>query len=90
MLVYSLLHWLQTAISFYTWILIARILLSWVPVNWSQQPFRFLEQLTEPVLAPFRQLIPPLGGVLDISPIVVFLLLSVLEGLLANLKMQLL
>ena len=40
--------------------------------------------LSEPVLAPFRRVIPNLGG-LDISPIVAFILLNILEGLLFRL-----
>lgn len=38
----------------------------------------FLEAVTQPVLAPFRRVIPPLGGV-DISPIVVLLLLRFIQ-----------
>lgn len=60
-------------------VFILRILLSWFPnVDWWKQPFKFLRDVTEPVFEPFRRMIPPMGG-LDISPIVVFLLLSVLE-----------
>ena len=36
---------------------------------------RFLDQVTAPILAPFRRIIPPLGGV-DISPIVALLILQ--------------
>jgi len=42
-----------------------------------------LYQITEPVMAPFRKLIPPLGG-LDLSPILVFLSINVLEVLLRH------
>lgn len=43
----------------------------------------FLEAVTQPVLAPFRRVIPPLGGV-DISPIVVLLLLRFLQIIFNN------
>jgi YggT family protein len=42
-----------------------------------------LQQLTEPVLAPARRLLPAMGG-LDFSPILVFLVIGVLERLLVQ------
>jgi YggT family protein len=39
---------------------------------------RLLADLVEPLLRPFRRLVPPLGG-LDLSPLAVILLLSVLR-----------
>ena len=45
---------------------------------------RILQQLTEPLLAPARKLIPPMGG-LDFSPILVFLLIGVIERILPQL-----
>ncbi|MFP6817208.1 MAG: YggT family protein [Pseudomonadales bacterium] len=42
-----------------------------------------LQQLTEPVLAPARKLLPPMGG-LDFSPILIFLLIGVIEQLLGR------
>jgi YggT family protein len=46
---------------------------------------QFLYQLTEPVLDPVRRLIPPLGGMIDISMIVVFFALVVLQQMLLTL-----
>lgn len=63
-------------------ILIIRILLSWFPnINWWNQPFKFIREVTEPVLEPFRRLIPPVAG-FDLSPLVIFILLDVLENIL--------
>jgi len=60
-------------------ILILRILLSWFPnIDWWKQPFKFLHDASEPILAPFRKLIPPVGG-LDLSPIVAFLFIQILQ-----------
>ena len=60
-------------------IFLLRILLSWFPnVDWWKQPFKFLRDFTEPVFEPFRRMIPTMGG-LDLSPIVVFILLAMLE-----------
>jgi len=70
---------LVKAINLYKYILIARILLSCLPnINWYNQPFRFLNDVTEPVMTPFRRLIPSIGG-LDISPILLFFVLELLQ-----------
>lgn len=63
-------------------ILILRVLLTWFPnIDWWKQPFKFLHDFSEPVFAPFRKLIPPLGG-LDISPILAFIFLNIIHDLL--------
>lgn len=70
---------LITFIGLYKMILIARILLTWLPaINWYNQPFRFLAAVTDPVMAPFRRLIPPIGGI-DFSPILLFFALELLQ-----------
>lgn len=71
-------------LQIYLVILLIRVLLTWFPnVNWSNPPFSILSQLTDPYLNIFRGLIPPLGG-LDFSPIIAFLLLQFLVGVLAS------
>jgi YggT family protein len=56
-------------------IILIRIVLSWVaPGNYSPVT-AMLNALAEPVLRPFRRMIPPIGG-LDISPIFVIILLQ--------------
>ena len=70
---------LATFVSIYLALLIIRILLSWFPnVNWFDPPFSILSQLTDPYLNVFRNIIPPLGG-LDLSPMLAFLLLSIIQ-----------
>jgi YggT family protein len=72
---------LASLLNLYSFVLMARLLLSWVPsVDWHKTPWSFLYAATEPVLAPFRKLIPPIAG-LDISPIVVFFLLGLLRNI---------
>jgi len=69
---------LSTFISIYTLLLFIRILLSWFPnVDWYNQPFAALSQITDPYLNVFRSFIPPLGGI-DFSPILAFMLLQFL------------
>lgn len=72
------------ALGLYTMILFARIVLSWVTMFWSPPPalspvIRLVYDLTEPVMGLFRRAIPPVGG-LDLSPIFIFIILSIVRG----------
>jgi YggT family protein len=66
--------------NLYVLVLIARAIFSWFPLR-SDSPAlpvaRFLNAVTEPVLAPFRRVIPP-AGMFDLSFLVVVLLLEFL------------
>ncbi len=65
---------------FYYLILIIRIFLTWIPnIDWDSQPFNFLRSITDPFLNIFRGVIPPIGGMLDISPIIAFFALQFLQ-----------
>jgi len=76
---------LSQFISFYLVLLTIRVLLSWFPnINWMDQPFAALGQITDPYLNLFRSVIPPLGGI-DFSPILGFFLLQFLGGYVARL-----
>lgn len=80
-----LISFVNTAFQVYTYVLLARIILSWVPHDPFRHPvIRWVYQLTEPVLAPARRFIPPIGMV-DISPIAVFLILELVRRLLLSL-----
>jgi len=76
---------LATFVSLYSYLLIIRVLLTWFPtVNWSNQPFAALSQISDPYLNLFRSIIPPLGG-MDFSPILAFLALNIVGGILDSL-----
>lgn len=67
----------------YTVLLFLRIFSSWLPIEWQSHRFvHFLAFYTDPYLNIFRRLIPPLGGVLDLSPVLAFIVLKFLEMLL--------
>ena len=75
---------LYYVVTVYTVIMFLRILLSWLTMFWSpphslSPAIRVLYDLTEPVLKLFRRYIPPIG-MLDISPIVIFIILQVLRS----------
>lgn len=64
--------------------IIIYILMSWLPSVKESSVGEMLGKLVEPYLKPFRRLIPPIGGILDISPIVAFFALGfVVQGLFA-------
>ncbi|MBY0546553.1 MAG: YggT family protein [Candidatus Obscuribacterales bacterium] len=51
-------------------------LLSWFPnIRWYEQPWRTLDNIVKPIMAPFRKIIPPLGGI-DLSPMVAMLVIQ--------------
>lgn len=68
------------AFDVYMALMVARILLSWVKHNPYQPIIKFIYEITEPVLGIFRRIIPPIG-IMDISPIVAFFVLSLLRGI---------
>jgi len=66
--------------------LLARIILSWFPnVDRSNPIIQFLFDITEPVLRPIRDMLPP-GGMFDFSPLIVFLIIQVLTTVLRGLR----
>ncbi len=72
--VLSLLLLIKQAGTLLFWMLVLRAILSWVSQGRSPVDYVLL-QLTEPMLAPIRRIIPPLGG-LDLSVLVLFLFLQ--------------
>lgn len=77
---------LSAVLQIYSYVLLARALMSWIPNLDPYNPVvQFLYQLTEPVLEPVRRLIPPLGGMIDISIIVVFFAIMILQQMLQSL-----
>lgn len=78
LLVWSLVGILASFANIYFWGLIIVIIASWI-APFSQNPGLVLvRQVIEPVMAPLRKVIPPLG-VIDLSPIVAFMILNVIN-----------
>ena len=71
-------------VQLYSFLLLVRVLLTWVRIAPRHPLVRFLWAMTEPLLAPIRRRLPPFGG-LDFSPIVAVLLLALLQSLLVAL-----
>ncbi len=71
-------HVLGLIIEIYFWAILAVVIISWVAPQSSHPAIMLVAQITEPVMRPVRNIVPPLGG-LDLSPIFVFLILNVLR-----------
>lgn len=74
---------LSAVINIYYWILLARVILSWVSPDPRNPIVQFIYSATEPLLEKVRRKIPPLG-MLDISVIVVFLALMFFDRFLVQ------
>jgi len=72
-------------IKLYLLLLFVRVLLTWFPnVNWMRQPWTMLRQVTDPYLNLFRNLIPPIMGQIDFTPILGFMVLQFLARVLST------
>lgn len=73
----------------YFYLIIGRAIISWVNPDPYNPIVRFLFTVTEPVMRPARKIIPPLGGTLDISPIIILILIQLLRSALNQLLFDL-
>ena len=78
-LLFGLLSLLKSAGYLVFWMIIIRSIMSWVSRGSSPMDY-VLMQLTEPLMAPFRRIIPAMGGI-DFSAMVVVLILYMLNYL---------
>jgi YggT family protein len=78
---------LADLIDIYLVVLFARAVTSWFPQPRPGTPFSFIAQLlrdlTEPLLAPLRRVIPP-AGPFDLSFMVLFFILIILQSVVAS------
>ncbi len=73
-------------LSVYVWIVIARVIISWVNAPYYHPVVRFIYRVTEPVLAPLRRVIPPIYGI-DFTPAVLIFLIFLLKNFILKLKL---
>ena len=79
---------LAFAVNIYSFVLFARVLLSWFPnVDLSNPILSGVVSISDPYLNMFRGVIPPLGG-FDLSAILAFVALNLLRSLLLQSSMQ--
>ncbi|TMU87859.1 YggT family protein [Bacillus sp. BHET2] len=70
---------LSKLIQIYSWALIIYILMSWFPSARETSIGQFLVKICEPYLEPFRRIVPSIG-MIDISPIVAFIVLNLAQN----------
>lgn len=62
-------------LSYLKWLIIIRVLMTWVSPDPRNPIVQLIGSLTDPIMEPFRKIIPPLG-MIDISPIILIFLLE--------------
>ncbi len=70
-------------VKIYFFALLGMIILSWIAPGSANPAAYLMYQITEPVMAPFRRVLPAMGG-LDFSPILVFILINIIQIALRN------
>jgi len=68
LVIFSLVKLVATLLMTYFFLIIATVLLSWIGAQMRHPVIPLVYQLTEPVLSPFRKIIPPIAGI-DLSPL---------------------
>ena len=81
----GILVFIGALIQLYAYCFLIYSLLSWIPnIDRSHPAIQFLYQITEPVLEPIRRLVPPLGGMIDISAMVAMIALFILSSIVSG------
>ena len=79
---------LSDTLRIYSFLLLIRVLLTWFPsIDWSNGILSALCSITDPYLNIFRGVIPPIGG-FDISSILAFILLNIIQGQFYNFSLS--
>jgi YggT family protein len=79
LIVWSILSVFGVMINLVFYALLGMIILSWLAPGASHPGAELLFQVSEPFLGPFRKIVPNLGG-LDLSPILLFVVINILEA----------
>jgi len=74
-------------VSIYIMLVFVRIILSYTTLGYRNRVMRFLMNVTEPLLGPLRRIVPTVG-MFDISPLVAFIILWILQVAIAGTLLQ--
>lgn len=85
LLVWGVLKVVSLILTIYFFAIIGMIVISWLAPGNPHPGIQIIHQITEPIMAPFRNLLPPMGG-LDLSPILVFLVLNMVQVVMSHLQ----
>jgi YggT family protein len=86
-LLVALLSVLVSILNIYFVAMLATIIISWVAAGSYHPAVVLIHQIAEPVMAPFRRLLPAMGGI-DLSPMLAFLAINVVKILFTGLALQ--
>ncbi|MHB1127861.1 MAG: YggT family protein [Bacillota bacterium] len=75
-----LINIIKVAFQVLDLLIIARVIMSWIKHDPYNPIIRFVNEITEPVLSPFRKLMPR-GSMIDLSPLLAILILQLVERL---------
>ncbi|MAM35502.1 MAG: hypothetical protein CMH28_10560 [Micavibrio sp.] len=89
LMIAQILSWVINILIF---VIIIEVVLSWLIVfevinvrnPQAQNLIKLIKRITDPIMQPVRKIIPPIGGI-DITPIIVILGLSLLDGFIMQL-----
>lgn len=75
-----ILYAIANCFNIYIWMIIIRCFLTWIPgLNWDNPILFALRSATDIYLDLFRKIIPPIGGFLDISPVIALFALMFIQ-----------
>ena len=77
---FQIIQLVNTAFNVLVWLIIGRCILSFIRHNPYQPVIKFIYDVTEPIMAPFRRILPVAGG-MDFSPIIAVLAVSLVQKL---------
>ena len=82
----SLKYLIVSLANAYTTVIFIYVLMSWIPTSTGivADVYRVLGKICDPYLDLFKRLIPPIGGVVDITPIIALLVLQFVVRLIVN------
>tara|TARA_B100000676_G_C18029391_1_gene817661 strand:- start:538 stop:1086 length:549 start_codon:yes stop_codon:yes gene_type:complete len=78
LVIYALRELASLILNYVFWTVLFRVILSWVAPDPYSPVVRVIVQITEPIMAPVRKLLPPMGG-FDLSPLLVLLGIQLLK-----------
>ncbi|KJS84710.1 MAG: hypothetical protein JM58_10330 [Peptococcaceae bacterium BICA1-8] len=87
---YFLIDFVDIIFDVMYWLVIVRVILSWIRHDPHNPIFRFIYEITEIVLGPVRKFVPMRGMAIDFSPIIAILLLQLLKSVVISLLSRML
>lgn len=78
----DIIRFLLAILQVFSWLIVARVIISWVARDSRNEVILWILKLTEPILRPLRAMVPVPG--LDLSPLLAWLLIRLLMNLIAR------